>query len=92
MNTLPLSRHPLNPDLRIARILTGAVAVLAIAMTLLIVALSTTTGPHAATSTADGGQTLMHFYATGAPPATRTARPQTSSREAPSQHFYGLQP
>jgi hypothetical protein len=92
MNTLPLNRHPLNPDLPIKRVLIGAVAVLAIAVTLVIVALSNTTGSHATQPIADGGQTLIHFYGTGAAPANRAARPQAPSHEAPSQHFYGLQP
>lgn len=92
MNTLSLTRHQLKPDLRIKRILTGAVAVLAIGLTLMIVALSTMSGPHAATPTADGGQTLMHFYGTGAPPSTRPSHPHTPSGQGPSQHFYGLQP
>jgi hypothetical protein len=92
MNTLSLTRHPLNPDLRIKRILIGAVAVLAIGLTLAIVALSTGSGAHAAKATADSGQTLMNFYGTGAPPSTRAARRPTPSRQGPSQHFYGQQP
>jgi hypothetical protein len=92
MNSLPLARHSFNPDLRIKRVLTSAVAVLAIGLTLLIVALSTSSGSHAAKATADPGQTLMHFYGTGAPPSTRAAQPQTPSRPGPNQHFYGLQP
>lgn len=92
MNTLPLTRHQPNPDQRIGRVLISAIAVLAIGLTLTIVALSTTSGSHAAKPIADRGQTLMHFYGTGAPPSTRAARPQTPSRKAPSQHFYGLQP
>jgi hypothetical protein len=92
MNTLPLTRHQLNPDPPIKRILIGAVAVLAIGLTVVIIALSTTSGTHSANATADPGQTLMHFYGTGAPPSTRAAQPKTPSRQAPSQHFYGLQP
>jgi hypothetical protein len=92
MNTPSLTHHPLNPDLRIKRILIGAVAVLAIGLTLAIVALSTPSGSHAAKATVGNGQTLVHFYGNGTPPSTRSVRPQTPSRQGPSQHFYGQQP
>jgi hypothetical protein len=92
MNTLPLTRHSLNLDLRIKRTLISTIAVLVIGVTLAIVVLSTSSGPGAATPIADGGQTLMHFYGTGAPPSTRPARPHTPSGQGPSQQFYGLQP
>jgi hypothetical protein len=96
MNSLPLVRHELNRDLRIKRVLIGVVAVVAIGLTVVIVALSTSSGTGAgagaAQPTADGGQTLMHFYGNGTPPSTRPAPPQTPSRPAPSRHFYGQQP
>jgi hypothetical protein len=92
MNTLPLTRHQPTRNPRMQRVLITALAVLVIGLMLVIAALSNSSGAHAAKSTADRGQTLIHFYGNGTPPRTRIARPHTTSGNEPSQHFYGQQP
>jgi hypothetical protein len=92
MNTVPLTHRSLDSGLRVKRILMIAIAIVAVALTLVIVALSISSGSRPAQPIDSQGQTLMHFYGTGAPPLVAAARPQTSPRETPRQHFYGLQP
>ena len=91
MNTVPLSRHPLDTRFGTGTVLTTAIAVLAIALTIAFIAVPLSGNKHAvAKHPGVRSQPVTHFYGIGAPAARNPLAPRV--HQASSQHFYGLQP